>query len=140
MQAGLTVGNALSPFTERIVGMSVGRAATGQLRLVSDLARETQELLGITSETPPVDVCDETRGPGYGLMDVAIRNTLTRAARGDGILLDPVYTGKAFAGLLAMIEDGRIHRRSRVLFIHSGGSPALFAYPEFISEGKPDVA
>lgn len=51
-------------------------------------------------------------------------------ARVEGILLDPVYTGKTAAGLLALVREGAFERDSNVLFIHTGGSPAIYAYPD----------
>ena len=55
------------------------------------------------------------------------------AARADGILLDPVYTGKAMAGLIDLVRQGRFVRGETVVFLHTGGAPALFAYPELAS-------
>ena len=68
-----------------------------------------------------VDVSDAVQPPGYGRLNDAVREAL---------LLDPVYTGKAMAGLLAHVRAGRIAAGSRVLFLHTGGQPALFAYAD----------
>jgi 1-aminocyclopropane-1-carboxylate deaminase/D-cysteine desulfhydrase-like pyridoxal-dependent ACC family enzyme len=66
-------------------------------------------------------------GGGYGTLDTRTRDALLFAARTEGLLLDPVYTGKAFAAMLTWIRDGRIAPGSTVLFWHTGGQPALFA-------------
>ena len=78
--------------------------------------------------TGDVDVCDAVLAPGYGRLNEAVREAMALAAGHEGLLLDPVYTGKAMAGLIAHVRSGRIAPGSRVLFVHTGGQPALFAY------------
>ncbi len=68
--------------------------------------------------------------PGYGLPNERSTSAVRDCARFEGILLDPVYTSKAMAGLRQWIEDGRLTEADRVLFVHTGGAPALFAYHE----------
>ena len=77
-----------------------------------------------------VEVCDAVLAPGYGRLNEAVREAMALAAGHEGLLLDPVYTGKAMAGLIAHVRSGRIAPGSRVLFVHTGGQPALFAYAE----------
>ena len=77
-----------------------------------------------------VDVCDAVLAPGYGRLNDAVREALEMAARHEALLLDPVYTGKAMAGLIAHVRSGRIAAGSRVLFLHTGGLPAIFAYAD----------
>lgn len=135
MQAGLVVGNACYSFSEKIVGMSVGRSQVDQKKVVSRLVKDTRSLLGLDPSGEGIEVSDVARGPGYGRIGNDAIQALSLAARFDGLLLDPVYTAKAFAGLLAMVANGSISKSSRVLFVHSGGSPALFAYPKATSKG-----
>jgi 1-aminocyclopropane-1-carboxylate deaminase/D-cysteine desulfhydrase-like pyridoxal-dependent ACC family enzyme len=71
---------------------------------------------------------DDVSGPAYGVSNNASRAALAIAARADALLLDPVYTAKGFAGLLRWIRDARVGRGESVLFLHTGGLPALFAY------------
>jgi 1-aminocyclopropane-1-carboxylate deaminase/D-cysteine desulfhydrase-like pyridoxal-dependent ACC family enzyme len=71
---------------------------------------------------------DDVSGPAYGVSNNASREALAIAARADALLLDPVYTAKGFAGLLRWIRDARVGRGESVLFLHTGGLPALFAY------------
>ena len=68
--------------------------------------------------------------PGYGRLNDAVREAMALAARHEALLLDPVYTGKAMAGLVAHVRAGRIAAGSRVLFVHTGGLPAIFAYAD----------
>ena len=75
-----------------------------------------------------VDVCDTVLAPGYGRLNDAVREAIEMAAAHEALLLDPVYTGKAMAGLIAHVRSGRIAAGSRVLFLHTGGLPAIFAY------------
>lgn len=80
--------------------------------------------------TAAVAVDDSHIGPGYGQPTVAMREAVELMARREGILLDPVYTGKAMAGLVSLIRKGAIAPDETVVFWHTGGSPGLFAYPE----------
>ena len=68
--------------------------------------------------------------PDYGRLNEPVRDAMAMAARLEAMLLDPVYSGKAMAGLIAHVRSGRIAAGSRVLFIHTGGQPAIFAYAE----------
>ena len=77
-----------------------------------------------------VEVSDAAHAPGYGRLNDAVREAMALAARREALLLDPVYTGKAMAGLVAHVRSGRIAAGSRVLFVHTGGLPAVFAYAD----------
>ena len=77
-----------------------------------------------------VEVSDAVHAPGYGRLNDAVREAMALAARHEALLLDPVYTGKAMAGLVAHVRAGRIAAGSRVLFVHTGGLPAIFAYAD----------
>ena len=86
----------------------------------------------------PAAVIDHDRfGEAYGAQTEETRQALRLAARCEGLILDPVYTGKAMAGLVEGVASGRIPVDSRVVFIHTGGLPALFAagFPEWLSHG-----
>ena len=77
-----------------------------------------------------VDVSDAVLAPGYGRLNEAVREAVALAAGHEGLLLDPVYTGKAMVGLIAHVRSGQIAPGSRVLLVHTGGQPALFAYAD----------
>ncbi|MBZ8134158.1 D-cysteine desulfhydrase family protein [Afifella sp. IM 167] len=130
MHAGLQVGCAGGEVCERLIGFSVGREAEAQAGLVDGLCRATARKLGETPHTFDVLVDDRARGPAYGEPDRQTIDAVRIAARREGLLLDPVYTGKALAGLLDLCRSGEVSAGARVLFWHSGGAPALFAYPE----------
>jgi D-cysteine desulfhydrase len=68
------------------------------------------------------------KGEGYGVVGDLEREAIRLMARTEGIILDPVYTGRAFGALLDLIRRGRFAREEKVLFWHTGGAPALFAY------------
>ena len=132
--AGLIVGNAPRRFSRRIFGVSVGRPEEAQRALVQELVRACAEVAPSSATDHPVTIFDRARGPGYGRADVATLDAVRQAARRDGLLLDPVYTGKAMAGLIELVRSGAIAQGAKVLFWHSGGAPALFAYQDDLEE------
>jgi len=128
--AGLTGANAGVPVT----GISVRAEAGPQERKILDLARATAELTGSRHEVTPGDVKVEDAyvGPGYSLPTDAMVEAVQLFARLEGILLDPVYTGKAAAGLIDLVRQGAFGRDENVVFLHTGGSPALYAYQDVV--------
>ncbi len=138
-QAGLVVGaRALAPEVE-IIGISSGGSKEAGERNVLAIARETAEAMGLDLTIDPehVTVLDDYVGEGYGILNEAVVEAITLTARTEGILLDPVYTGKAMGGLLALVRDGRFSPTDAVVFLHTGGTPALFPYREGLLEGLP---
>ncbi len=132
-QAGLVLGRALDHLPFEVVGISVGEPAANLARVVARLASEAAELLGAAPvPEDEVTVLDGYAGPGYGRLDPATIETIRRVASLEGILLDPVYTGKAMTGLLDLARRGRWKERETVVFLHTGGIPALFAYWEVL--------
>ncbi len=127
--AGLVAGLHALGAHVAVTGICVRRNAAAQKVRVEDLASRISALLG--HPPPPtgtVRTDDAALGPGYGVLTEAVREVIHLAARTEGLLLDPVYTGKAMAGLVAMVRRGELGRGQRVLFVHTGGAPALFAY------------
>ena len=139
-QAGLVVGaKALAPEV-RIIGISTGGSkAAGEANVLA-IARETVEAMGLDVEIGPDDVVvhDEYFGEGYGILNPGVVEAIALTARTEGILLDPVYTGKAMTGLADLIESGRLSADDTVVFLHTGGTPALFPYREGLLEDLPD--
>jgi D-cysteine desulfhydrase len=122
---GLTALNAGIPVT----GINVRRPRAEQEGNVFALARECAALLGVApAARGAVVALDEWVGPGYSLPSEEMVEAVRLVARLEGVLLDPVYTGKAMAGLIGLARAGRWRPGERVLFLHTGGSPALFAY------------
>lgn len=86
--------------------------------------------LGGTAFTAPLQIRHDQVGAGYSHLTEPVRRALQLIARQEGIVLDPVYTGRAFAGLLAALDDGSLARDQRIVFLHSGGLPGLFGHPQ----------
>ena len=127
--AGLVAGLAVMGANIPVLGIGVRAPKPKQEENVLKLARQTAALLGrpeaVTAELVVAD-CDYV-GEGYGLIDEAVIEALKLAARTDGIVLDPVYTGKAMKGLIALARAGRF-KDETVVFLHTGGAQGLFGY------------
>jgi D-cysteine desulfhydrase family pyridoxal phosphate-dependent enzyme len=138
-QAGMLVGARRHGFAGRITGVSVDQPAPALRRSVAALAHETASLLGMDAEfaADDVEVVDDYVGEGYGILGSREVEATKLFARLEGLLLDPVYTAKAAAGLIDMIARGAIARDERVLFWHTGGGPAIFAYAEGLLDRTP---
>lgn len=130
-QAGLLAGFAALGVTTPVLGVCVSRSAEEQEEKVLALARETLDLLDAEATIAPrqVRANGDYVGEGYGLPTDAMTAAVKITARLEGILLDPVYTGKAMAGLIDLVEKGRLKNKRDVVFLHTGGSLGLFAYP-----------
>jgi D-cysteine desulfhydrase len=113
-----------------VVGVNVSRKKAQQEELVFKLARETAALAGIDGELPRDAVLcfDDYVGAGYSLPTAGMVEAVKMLARTEAVLLDPVYTGKAMAGLIDQVRKGFFEKGENVLFVHTGGSPALYAY------------
>ncbi len=124
-QAGLAVGAGAAAWPGAIHGISVDHKIPDLAAVTERLTQATADLLALP--TPhPVIVHDDYIGAGYGIVDDADRKAIIALARSEGILVDPVYTGRALAGLIDLVRGGVL--AGRVLFWHTGGAPALFAY------------
>ncbi len=132
-QGGLVAGMLL-PDGAPVIGIAVEGARREQEALVASQVADTLRLLGHAGVVPAgqVTVMDEFVGPGYARPTDAMREALSLAARFEGLVLDPVYTGKAFAGFLSLARSGRFDKKQSLLFVHTGGTPGLFGYPESI--------
>ncbi len=129
-QAGLLVGaKLLSPRT-RVIGISVAAPSEVVGGYVKSIANATLVELGEPPSVGDQDVMvlDEYIGDGYGIMNQGVTDALSLAARDEGLLLDPVYTGKSMAGLLDLTGRGFFQEGEEVVFLHTGGTPALFPY------------
>ena len=127
--AGLLVGLQSVNFDAPVTGINVRRPRAEQEGNVHKLAVETAELLQLKPPARDDVTClDEWVGPGYSLPTPEMIEAVKLFARLEGVLLDPVYTGKAAAGLIALSQRGAFKRGEKVLFVHTGGSPALYAY------------
>jgi D-cysteine desulfhydrase len=123
---GLVGNNANIPLT----GINVRRTRAEQEPMVHKLAEQTAAVLGVRGGVPreAITALGDWVGPGYSLPSPEMIEAVRMLAQVEGILLDPVYTGKAMAGLIGLIRQGVFTKGQNVLFVHTGGSPALYAY------------
>ncbi|SER80456.1 D-cysteine desulfhydrase [Salipaludibacillus aurantiacus] len=137
MHAGLIAGfKGLGARTE-VIGINVSRGKAGQEKNVYKLVQETADHIGVKQKIPhgAVTCFDDYVGPGYALPTNGMIEAVKTAARTEALLLDPVYTGKTMDGLIDLTRKGFFKKGDSVLFIHSGGTPAVYAYsPVFYTE------
>jgi D-cysteine desulfhydrase len=133
--SGTLAGVTASGSTLTVQGVSVSRPESLQREKVIQLANETLRHLGLPEavEESRVLVDDRFRGPGYGIPTEQTMEAIEIGAREEALLLDPVYTGKAMAGLIAHAREGRFSAGHTVIFLHTGGAPALFAYHDEVA-------
>ena len=132
--AGLVTGFFGSNSRIPVSGINVSRSTEEQEQLVYKLVRDTAAYLGITEDIPgrAVRCYDEYVGPGYSLPTAGMAEAVRMLASLEGILMDPVYTGKAMAGLIDLVRKGIFKEGQNILFVHTGGSPVLHVYTEEI--------
>ncbi len=131
-QAGLIAGAKILGAAYSVLGVTVSRPVEECIQRITRFAVEAAQLAGHAIEVQFEDVVvqDGFIGPGYGIPTPEGVEAIRLVARTEGIFLDPTYTGKAMAGLIAEIRPGHILREETVVFLHTGGEPALFAHPE----------
>jgi 1-aminocyclopropane-1-carboxylate deaminase/D-cysteine desulfhydrase-like pyridoxal-dependent ACC family enzyme len=129
-QAGLVVGAGLTGFRGEVSGISVDEDLETLRSTVARIATETATLLGQPRAYSPQDISANTDylGAGYAVMGRPEREAIELFAQTEGILVDPVYTGRAAAGMIDLIRRGVIGKQETILFWHTGGTPALWAY------------
>lgn len=130
--AGLLVGLKAIDHPARVLGMCIRRDQEAQAARVRARVAAVAEMIGRPGLVSDTDVWtdDACLGPGYGQPTPEMVEAVELMARHEGIVLDPVYTGKALAGLIGLLRQGFFQTDETVLFIHTGGIPALFAYPD----------
>ena len=129
-QAGLVAGLAGANSGIAVLGVGVRAAREAQEHNVFKLARATADYLGLAEVVKREQVvadCDYV-GEGYGIPAPSTIEAIELLARTEGILLDPVYSGKGMAGLIGLIRQGRFKASENIVFIHTGGAQALFGY------------
>lgn len=111
-------------------GICVRRAAPAQIQRIAGHCRELARMLDMAEvvSEPDIRLFDEVLAPGYGQLNPATADAIVLAARCEGLFLDPPYTGKVMAGLMALAANRTLAQDSNVMFVHTGGTPALFAY------------
>ncbi len=128
--AGMAAGAVLCGFGGRVLGISIDEEQAPLQQLVAGIATGIFRLMGESRTLRPEEIFANADylGAGYAIMGPPEREAIELFARCEGIILDPVYTGRAAAGLIDLIRRGTIGRDETVLFWHTGGVPALWAY------------
>lgn len=131
-QAGLVAGLAALQSEIHLLGIGVRAPQEKQEQMVFDLAQKTADHLGtgLTIDRASVRANCDYVGPGYGLATPGMIDAVKLLAQTEGLLFDPVYSGKGLDGLIDQVKKGYFDGMSNVVFLHTGGSVALFGYPE----------
>jgi 1-aminocyclopropane-1-carboxylate deaminase/D-cysteine desulfhydrase-like pyridoxal-dependent ACC family enzyme len=136
-QAGLMLGARLLRARTKVIGVNVGAFSRETLiRTIQMSYGGAAKLLGLGEQrVAPEDIVifDDYIGQGYGVPTEGSLDALRLVARTESLILDPVYTSKAMAGLLDLVKRGYFGKEDNVCFLHTGGVPALFAYKEYFS-------
>lgn len=133
--AGLMLGKKILQSPSEIIGINIDKGETDKVpfdQYIVSLANNTAELIGEKHQFSDADLIlnSDYVGEGYGVIGALENEAISLTAQTEGILLDPVYTGRAMGGLFDMIRTGKIKKSDSVLFWHTGGAPALFAYSD----------
>lgn len=127
--SGILAGVHALNWQVTVEGICVRREARLQKSRIEKRTSEVTSLLDVAAiPADSVRVHDDVLEPGYGQLNPSVEQAIVKAARLEGILVDPVYSGRTLAGLISLVEQNRIPQGSTVVFIHTGGAPALFAY------------
>jgi 1-aminocyclopropane-1-carboxylate deaminase/D-cysteine desulfhydrase-like pyridoxal-dependent ACC family enzyme len=139
-QAGLALGARMYSAPYRLYGIAVSGGDPEKTARAVQIAHEAAGLLGVPVRLSADELLTDHGyvGEGYGIPTAACLEAITLLARQEGIFLDPVYTGKAMAGLIDHICKGAINPAETVVFLHTGGTPALFAYADRLGIGPGD--
>jgi D-cysteine desulfhydrase len=134
--AGLLLGLRGNGCSIPITGMSVLNRRDKAESITVNLVQETAAFLGLATPISRDEVVclDDYLGEGYTIPTAGMIEAVRLLARTEGILLDPTYTGKAMAGLIDLARKGRFQKGENVLFLHTGGTPGLYAHPEIFAE------
>jgi len=127
-QAGLVAGFAHHKVNTKVIGFSILNQEEEAVDAVEKLTKDTLGELGIKNQPLEIFVDDRVRGEGYGQTTADSLEAIRLTAQLEGLFLDPVYTGKAMAGLISQTRQGLIDPDQIVVFVHTGGLPLLFAY------------
>ena len=131
-QAGLCVGAKALGFEAQLAGIAIETEREELRTAVAGIAARLAARIGLQASVAPGEVIgyDAYLGGGYAVLGQPEREAIQLVARHEGILLDPVYTGRAMAGLIDLVRRGEFGAGETIVFWHTGGTPALFAYAE----------
>jgi 1-aminocyclopropane-1-carboxylate deaminase/D-cysteine desulfhydrase-like pyridoxal-dependent ACC family enzyme len=126
-QAGILVGLRLGGLASRVTGIAVASPPAELVPVIAQLLKDLRPLAGLGIDEAEIDLDGDFRGPAYGVPTPAAAEAAELLARTEGILVDPIYTAKALAGLVAGIRSGQLTGSN--VFWHAGGTPGLFEMP-----------
>ncbi len=134
--AGFLLGLRASGCDIAVSGICVRRDALSQQQRVRTKIQSVVKLMGLDIDIGVDDIlCDDRfLAPGYGQLNGPTSAAIELLARREGVLLDPTYSGKAFAALIDCVENENFTTNDHLVFLHTGGTPSLFGYPELVSE------
>lgn len=137
--AGIVLGQKAAGYLGQIRNVAAINWPWDTRADLAEIATRAAKLVGLETEVTPedIEVSFDHIGPGYGQLSEGCLEGISLMARTEGILLDPIYTGKAAAGLIHDIRTRKIPRDAKVVFMHTGGTPALFAYADELAKGIP---
>ncbi|WP_419903026.1 D-cysteine desulfhydrase family protein [Kiloniella sp.] len=133
--AGFLVGARAIGWNIPIIGICVRRGRPSQIARIAQRAKEIEDMIGRSGliKESDIEISDAVLAPGYGKMNKAVQEAIDKSAQQEALILDPVYSGRTMAGLFEQVRRNRIPQGSKVLFIHTGGNPAIFAYQNAIT-------
>ena len=139
-QAGILLGARITGFNGQLHGLSIDKNDPEHFEYeaeVAQIANDCAEYIGseVRLTRDEVKVVYGYKGEGYGMVGDLERDAIRLLARSEGIVLDPVYAGRAFGALMDLIRKGVFRSGETVLFWHTGGAPALFAYAKELGSG-----
>jgi L-cysteate sulfo-lyase len=131
-QAGLLLGAAIRRYPGRVLGISIDSSAVELTARVIEFALDAAKLAEFTlgENDLRVDAIDDYLGGGYAIVGDLERDAIRTVAQSEGLLLDPVYTGRAMGGLMDLIRKGQFTPQQKILFWHTGGTAALSAFAD----------
>lgn len=134
--AGLLAGLRAKGSKINVYGICVRRDQSAQASRVLTKTKIVAEMIGHPDIIDESDIWvdDAMLRPGYGQLNDDVLNAIRVTAESEGILLDPVYTGKSMAGLFSLVKSKHFTKNQNILFLHSGGTPAVFGYPKIIND------
>ncbi|MBT7581507.1 MAG: pyridoxal-phosphate dependent enzyme, partial [Kordiimonadaceae bacterium] len=132
--AGLVAGLRAMASDIPVYGICVRRDKISQISRVFEKTGKVADMIGHKGIIKQDDIWldDSVLSPGYGQLNDQVTEAIDLAAKCEGLLVDPVYTGKALAGLIELVRKGQFKKDQNIMFIHTGGAPALFGYPELV--------
>ena len=143
--AGLILGKQIYNKTFELVGINIDKDTNAALpfdQYITQLVNSSAKFIGLdyTFSKDQLILNSDYVGNGYGIVGPQENEAIALTAKFEGILLDPVYTGRAMSGLIHLIRSGKIGKDNEVLFWHTGGAPSLFAYADDLDFSRPDTA